>query len=146
MIRRMRGNDGRPRVEYRCSFCGKAQQQVHRLIAGPGGVYICNECVDLCEEIISQEEKDRSGRQQEAECVVCNHPVPGSSGWSVSLPQRFSEDDDEWQVSYPLHEDCIREIIPSSVLDQMLETNERLHRAVRSRENNGGSDGPGKVN
>lgn len=44
------------RVEYRCSFCGKTQQAVHRLIAGPGGVYICNECIDLCREIIDEEQ------------------------------------------------------------------------------------------
>ena len=37
-----------------CSFCGKRQRQVERLIAGPG-VYICNECIDLCVEIIAQE-------------------------------------------------------------------------------------------
>lgn len=40
---------------YRCSFCGKRQEQVHRLIAGPGGVYICGECVTLCSEIIAEE-------------------------------------------------------------------------------------------
>ena len=39
----------------RCSFCGKSQDEVERLIAGPD-VYICNHCVALCEEIISQEE------------------------------------------------------------------------------------------
>lgn len=44
-----------PRVQYKCSFCGKSQEQTHRLIAGPGGVYICNECVDLCDEIIREE-------------------------------------------------------------------------------------------
>jgi ATP-dependent Clp protease ATP-binding subunit ClpX len=38
----------------RCSFCGKTQDQVRRLIAGPN-VYICNECVDLCKEIIDEE-------------------------------------------------------------------------------------------
>jgi ATP-dependent protease Clp ATPase subunit len=38
-----------------CSFCGKQQELVQRLIAGPGGVYICNECVVLCTEIIQQE-------------------------------------------------------------------------------------------
>jgi ATP-dependent Clp protease ATP-binding subunit ClpX len=37
-----------------CSFCGKHQRQVNKLIAGPG-VYICNQCVDLCVEIIAQE-------------------------------------------------------------------------------------------
>src|ERR1700756_5482066 len=45
-----------PRVQYRCSFCGKSQEQVQRLIAGPGGVYICDECIDLCREIIEEEQ------------------------------------------------------------------------------------------
>jgi ATP-dependent Clp protease ATP-binding subunit ClpX len=44
--------------DYRCSFCGKAQQQVERLIAGPGGVFICDECVHLCVEIIESESKN----------------------------------------------------------------------------------------
>jgi ATP-dependent Clp protease ATP-binding subunit ClpX len=42
-------------VQYHCSFCGKNQDQVRRLIAGPGAVYICDECVDLCREIIDEE-------------------------------------------------------------------------------------------
>ncbi|MXZ62327.1 MAG: ATP-dependent Clp protease ATP-binding subunit ClpX [Chloroflexi bacterium] len=46
-----RGN----RVQYHCSFCGKNQDQVKRLIAGPGAVYICDECVVLCQEIIDEE-------------------------------------------------------------------------------------------
>src|SRR5450432_2337279 len=37
-----------------CSFCGKSQRQVKKLIAGPG-VYICAECIDLCTEIIAKE-------------------------------------------------------------------------------------------
>jgi len=44
-----------PRVQYHCSFCGKNQDQVQRLIAGPASVYICNECVELCREIIQEE-------------------------------------------------------------------------------------------
>jgi ATP-dependent Clp protease ATP-binding subunit ClpX len=40
--------------QLKCSFCGKTQDQVRRLIAGPG-VYICDECIDLCSEIISDE-------------------------------------------------------------------------------------------
>jgi ATP-dependent Clp protease ATP-binding subunit ClpX len=43
-------------MTYRCSFCGKSQDLVQRLIAGPGGVYICDECVDLCREIIEEEQ------------------------------------------------------------------------------------------
>jgi hypothetical protein len=38
-----------------CSFCGKGHEQVEKLIAGPSGIYICDECVDLCKEIIEEE-------------------------------------------------------------------------------------------
>jgi ATP-dependent Clp protease ATP-binding subunit ClpX len=41
---------------YRCSCCGKNQHQVRRLIAGPNSVYICDECVSLCNDIIADEE------------------------------------------------------------------------------------------
>lgn len=41
----------------RCSFCGKAEGQVRRMIAGPSGLYICDECVDLCKEIIDEEDE-----------------------------------------------------------------------------------------
>lgn len=40
--------------QLKCSFCGKSQDQVRRLIAGPG-VYICDECIELCQEIIEEE-------------------------------------------------------------------------------------------
>ena len=43
----------------KCSFCGKSQKQVKKLIAGPG-VYICDECIDLCNEIIEEELADTS--------------------------------------------------------------------------------------
>jgi ATP-dependent Clp protease ATP-binding subunit ClpX len=49
-------NSKNTRTTYRCSFCGKSQDQVQRLIAGPGGVYICDECIDLCREIIDEEQ------------------------------------------------------------------------------------------
>ena len=39
----------------RCSFCNKPQSQVRKLIAGPGGAYICDECVEVCSEIIEEE-------------------------------------------------------------------------------------------
>jgi excisionase family DNA binding protein len=43
------------RPVYKCSFCGKSQDQVRRLIAGPGGVYICDACIALCNKIIAEE-------------------------------------------------------------------------------------------
>ncbi|MFC6170755.1 ATP-dependent Clp protease ATP-binding subunit ClpX [Loigolactobacillus jiayinensis] len=42
-----------------CSFCGKSQDQVKKIVAGPG-VYICNECIDLCKEIIDEEFQDEA--------------------------------------------------------------------------------------
>ena len=41
----------------RCSFCGRSQEQVRKLIAGPSGsgAFICDECVDICTEIIEEE-------------------------------------------------------------------------------------------
>ncbi len=47
--------------QYSCSFCGKNQEQVRRLIAGPGSVYICDECVQLCYEILQEEAVHRTG-------------------------------------------------------------------------------------
>lgn len=41
--------------KVRCSFCNKTQDQVRKLIAGPSGVYICDECVDICADIIEEE-------------------------------------------------------------------------------------------
>ena len=41
--------------KIRCSFCNKSEDQVRKLVAGPGGVYICDECIDICAEIIEEE-------------------------------------------------------------------------------------------
>ena len=42
-----------------CSFCGKTQEEVRKLVAGPG-VYICDECVDLCNDILTEELEESS--------------------------------------------------------------------------------------
>ena len=47
----IKGNE--PRI--RCSFCGKTEDQVRKLIAGPDGAYICDECIEICSEIIEEE-------------------------------------------------------------------------------------------
>ena len=44
--------------KIRCSFCGKTEDQVRRLIAGPGDIYICDRCVGLCDDILKEEEAD----------------------------------------------------------------------------------------
>jgi len=55
-------------AHLKCSFCGKSQEQVRKLIAGPG-VYICDECIDLCNEILDEELVDGQ-----------SSPAPGRSG------------------------------------------------------------------
>jgi ATP-dependent Clp protease ATP-binding subunit ClpX len=46
----------RPEEVLQCSFCGKSQNEVKKLIAGPG-VYVCNECIDICNEIINDDDQ-----------------------------------------------------------------------------------------
>ncbi|WP_171467170.1 ATP-dependent Clp protease ATP-binding subunit ClpX [Cellulosimicrobium sp. 72-3] len=56
-----------------CSFCGKSQRQVKRLIAGPAGVFICDECVALCLEMV---EEDRETESAEQDIVTGSCPLP----------------------------------------------------------------------
>ena len=77
----------------KCSFCGKSQKQVKKLIAGPG-VYICDECIELCNEIIIEELSESSNftltdlpkpheifeflnqYERDQEAHILNHPLP----------------------------------------------------------------------
>ncbi len=52
-------------AHLKCSFCGKSQEQVRKLIAGPG-VYICDECIDLCNEILDEELMDSHSNQRQS--------------------------------------------------------------------------------
>ena len=52
-------------AHLKCSFCGKSQEQVRKLIAGPG-VYICDECIDLCNEILDEELVDSHGNPRQS--------------------------------------------------------------------------------
>ena len=54
----------------KCSFCGKSQKQVIKLIAGPG-VYICDECIELCVEIIEEEKVEKLDT-----CLLYTSPSP----------------------------------------------------------------------
>lgn len=51
--------------KVRCSFCNKTQDQVRKMIAGPGNVYICDECVDVCADIIEEEYEDETETVEE---------------------------------------------------------------------------------
>ncbi len=65
------------RASYRCSFCGKSQDQVRRLISGSAGVYICNECVNLCRDIIDEEQSQA--------------PSPRALAGRIPTPERLFE-------------------------------------------------------
>ena len=71
----MSGSDDRRRYT-RCSFCGKGQDQVRKLVAGPG-VYICDLCIDLCQEVL--EEDNRSGGNKKAKSGFIPNPKTISS-------------------------------------------------------------------
>jgi len=65
MMRKRGGNmPGRMEDKIRCSFCGKTQDQVRKLIAGSNNVFICDECIDLCAEIL---EEEMDGQKQVSE-------------------------------------------------------------------------------
>jgi ATP-dependent Clp protease ATP-binding subunit ClpX len=71
--RRPTGNTGRNRNAY-CSFCRKSYRDVGPLVEGPGDVYICGECIELCQQIIEQEKR----RRGVSKSLVTNIPAPRS--------------------------------------------------------------------
>src|SRR5437660_10145570 len=50
------------RRHTRCSFCGKGQEQVRKLVAGPG-VYICDQCIDLCQEVLEEDSRSTTTKK-----------------------------------------------------------------------------------
>ena len=78
----MAGKNSEDKV--RCSFCNKTQDQVRKLIAGPNGAYICDECVDICSEIIEEEFQD--------------HPEPDEFEINLLTPQEIKEFLDDYVI------------------------------------------------
>ncbi|MGH8472283.1 MAG: ClpX C4-type zinc finger protein, partial [Gammaproteobacteria bacterium] len=78
--RQQRGGDGE-RLLY-CSFCGKSQHEVRKLIAGPS-VFICDECVELCNDIIREEMHGKSA---------------GSAGKKLPTPHQIRHILDEYVI------------------------------------------------
>jgi ATP-dependent Clp protease ATP-binding subunit ClpX len=72
------------KVPYRCSFCGKSQEQVRKLIAGQG-VYICDECINLCQEIIEEE--------------MLEAPRAKSAPATLPSPRKIKEQLDQYVIS-----------------------------------------------
>ena len=72
----------------RCSFCNKTQAQVRKLIAGPNGTYICDECIGICNEILEEEMYD--GEEQEAMRDAQTREAEFYMDW----PEYIGDDDD----------------------------------------------------
>ena len=77
---------GRSDDKIRCSFCGKTQDQVRKLIAGSNDVYICDDCIELCAEILEEEFADQ------------NDKGPDFSGINLLKPEEIKEFLDEYVV------------------------------------------------
>ncbi|MBP3925590.1 MAG: ATP-dependent Clp protease ATP-binding subunit ClpX [Clostridium sp.] len=77
---------GRQDDKIRCSFCGKTQDQVRKLIAGSDNVYICDDCIELCAEILEEEFSDGSSKG------------PDFSGINLLKPKEIKEFLDEYVV------------------------------------------------
>ena len=58
--------------KLRCSFCNKTQDEVNKLIAGPNGAYICDECVGICADILDEEFENEEDVQEDAEGMNIN--------------------------------------------------------------------------
>ncbi len=69
-----------------CSFCGKAQEEVYRLIAGPG-VYICNECIELCMDIL-----------EDGSHFSNKHSLDGEASFTLPTPQELKQSLDEYVI------------------------------------------------
>ncbi len=78
MSRTRGGNPNSPnsRGAYLCSFCGRGQEEVQRLIAGPGTVFICDECVALCSAIIAEETGSRPSPRRSSAHLPARLPTP----------------------------------------------------------------------
>jgi ATP-dependent protease Clp ATPase subunit len=63
---------------FTCSFCGKRREQTRRLIAGPNGVYICAECVVLCNQILAE---GRGEASEQLRAEACETRPPQRFAW-----------------------------------------------------------------
>ena len=90
-----------PSDRLKCSFCGKTQDQVKKLIAGPD-VFICDECVELCNEILDEEffeQKDKDSEKSETDSISSNDkPIPKPHEIKEYLDQHIVGQDDAKKV------------------------------------------------
>ena len=115
-------------AHLKCSFCGKSQDQVRKLIAGPG-VYICDECIDLCNEILDEELVDGQGNprhshepSRKATPAARKSSKPAPTLASIPRPQDIKIDDKDVDAK-------IKEVKKELSADAKIDP-ERLRQAV----------------
>ena len=85
------GEERAKRPETECSFCGKRRDQVARLTAGPGNVFICDECVTLSREHIEKAENVTSVEKFSHICRFCGIRAPTSHRYCYNCGAQFME-------------------------------------------------------
>lgn len=71
----MASSNKRMTPSRRCSFCGRSEEEVHKLISGPNGVYICDECIEICGDIINEDEGRRDAEKSGVESGLTQQDV-----------------------------------------------------------------------
>ena len=71
----------------RCSFCGKGQDQVRKLVAGPG-VYICDQCVELCNEVLEEDRRIGPPAHKRARDTGSGAERQDQPGWRATTTSR----------------------------------------------------------
>jgi ATP-dependent Clp protease ATP-binding subunit ClpX len=95
--------------DYACTFCGEPQSRVRRLIAGPGSVFICDGCVLLCQQIMSQESKETEHRSADTQTPLSqesketeHRSADAQTSFQLLIPQDINQRLDEYVVSQEL--------------------------------------------
>ena len=126
---------GRPpkRAQYHCSFCGKARDQVGRLIAGPGSVYICDECIALCREIIEEESgAEGGGGAGKKKKPAARGADAASATASVPSPREIHEHLD----GYVIGQDAAKKVLSVAVYNHYKRINAGLDEGVELEKSN----------
>ena len=71
-----KSSGGKGRSVERCTFCEKSRHHVQSLIAGPPGVYICNECIEICNTILKEESRKSGGSATFVKDLVLKDKIP----------------------------------------------------------------------
>ncbi len=91
-------SSGRGRHVERCTFCEKRRHHVASLIAGPPGVYICNECIEICNSILQEEQRRAPGAGQQAAAGATTAPAAGAQSEKLPTPIEIARRLDEYVI------------------------------------------------